>query len=150
MAMNEKGKSGRVKATNKVGARSTGRGSANHEKRITTLEKDVKALKAPRAFKAAMAAAKVDMVFTLDEKATTAKFARVYLEDDPNNDIANNMDKRTGVLKGRTVGSQINVVVDVSGSNSGAGVFNVTHGNPPSCAATVDDGPIRDQPIDVI
>jgi hypothetical protein len=123
---------------------------ASHEVRLQTLEREIGRLKASSTFKAADAAQTVDMTFTLDDSATSAKFARVYLEGDPNNDIANNLGKRKGVLKGQQVGSQINVVVDVAGSDSGTGAFTVTHGNPSHISVTVQDGPVSDQPIDVI
>jgi hypothetical protein len=82
---------------------------------------------------------KVDVTFALDDKNTTAKLARVYLPGttDPENDLANNMDKPKSTLKGQTVGSTFEVVVEASGTPGQKCAFNVTNSEPPVLRRTL-------------
>jgi hypothetical protein len=126
-----------------AGSRTSGRGSsggtsvgADHEARISALEKHVVALTAPGG----AAATTVTVVFDLDKKGNTAKFSRLYFVGH-DEDLVNNMDKPHAELPNQPLGSTIQLMMEVRGDDNQTGSFTVKAATPTPVTLKVSDGP---------
>jgi hypothetical protein len=109
---------------------------ADHEARISALEKHVVALTVPGDAPATT----VTVVFDLDKKGNTAKFARLYFVGH-DEDLVNNLDRPHAELEDQPVGSSIQLMMEVRGDGGQTGSFTVKNATPTPLTLKVSDGP---------
>jgi hypothetical protein len=122
-----------AKRKKKAGATAAG---ADHEARISALEKHVVALTVPGG----AAATTVTVVLDLDKKGTTAKFARLYFVGHTE-DLVNNTDTPHAELPDQPLGSTIQLMMEVRGDDAQTGSFTVKAATPTPVTLKVADGP---------